>query len=593
MTSVKLVETETIFYFRHEGDVANDEVENIELIGEVNHAYEKLLKSKEGNEDKFMERGMQTFNPMMKPLPGVRASTEIKQKIQTDKITFAEAGSQVSDYLLENINESSSENPTPLLSSPDRINEEDLTKSSGKVGSMMMSTASASMASSKSAVISTRNKAAKIEQEKNFKNILSSSQFSNSLKLVERVLSQNIHNAQVGTFRNSSALDIMGENWSLPNEVGFHTLWEYSCAETSGLVVNHVTWHPTDPDLIAVAYGFLDEEDQSRSRGLVACWTIANLEHPTRLFSFNSPVCKVSFAELQNYLAVGLYSGEISVINIKAKDSMLNTVDSQGKHMGPVWGLQWIKRERGGDEKQEVLVSAAGDGRVVQWTIRKGLEFLDLMKVKRSQPKTRKTREKKSSNTKISHFSPNTALAFSPKNDQTYLVGTEEGLIHRCSCAYNEQTLDTYKGHGGPIYSIEWHPTVDRLFASASEDWSIRIWDQKHENPLAILLTAGQRPVFDICWSPYAQTKLLSVNDRTLEIWDYSKSILDPISSTTLNSPSKSINFAPHSDSIFLGDSDGKVFVKKTVGIRSAEDAEKVFLELVQNTFKSQKDVSK
>ena len=78
------------------------------------------------------------------------------------------------------------------------------------------------------------------------------------------------------------------------------------------MVVNHVTWHPTDPDLIAVAYGFLDEEDQTRSRGLVACWTIANLEHPTRIFSFNSPVCKVSFAELQNYLAVGLYSGEIS-----------------------------------------------------------------------------------------------------------------------------------------------------------------------------------------------------------------------------------------------------------------------------------------
>ena len=119
-----------------------------------------------------------------------------------------------------------------------------------------------------------------------------------------------------------------------------------------------MTWHPTDPDLIAVAYGFLDEEDQTRSRGLVACWTIANLEHPTRIFSFNSPVCKVSFAELQNYLAVGLYNGEISgknrsqrkliiinfsVMNIKAKNSMLNTVDSQGKHMGPVWGLQWIK----------------------------------------------------------------------------------------------------------------------------------------------------------------------------------------------------------------------------------------------------------
>ena len=92
-------------FVRHQGSVANDEVENVEQIGEVNHAYETLLKNKENNDDKYMERGMQTFNPMMKPLPGVRATAEVKQKIQTDRITFAEAGSQVSDYLLENINE--------------------------------------------------------------------------------------------------------------------------------------------------------------------------------------------------------------------------------------------------------------------------------------------------------------------------------------------------------------------------------------------------------------------------------------------------------------------------------------------------------
>ena len=28
-----------------------------------------------------------------------------------------------------------------------------------------------------------------------------------------------------------------------------------------------------------------------------------------------------------------------------------------------------------------------------------------------------------------------------------YLVCTEEGLIHKCSCSYNEQFLETYKGH--------------------------------------------------------------------------------------------------------------------------------------------------
>ena len=28
-----------------------------------------------------------------------------------------------------------------------------------------------------------------------------------------------------------------------------------------------------------------------------------------------------------------------------------------------------------------------------------------------------------------------------------YLVGTEDGHIHKCSCSYNEQYLDTFFGH--------------------------------------------------------------------------------------------------------------------------------------------------
>lgn len=28
-----------------------------------------------------------------------------------------------------------------------------------------------------------------------------------------------------------------------------------------------------------------------------------------------------------------------------------------------------------------------------------------------------------------------------------YLAGTEEGHIHKCSCSYNEQYLESYNGH--------------------------------------------------------------------------------------------------------------------------------------------------
>ena len=29
----------------------------------------------------------------------------------------------------------------------------------------------------------------------------------------------------------------------------------------------------------------------------------------------------------------------------------------------------------------------------------------------------------------------------------SYLAGTEEGHIHKCSCSYNEQYLESYFGH--------------------------------------------------------------------------------------------------------------------------------------------------
>ena len=47
---------------------------------------------------------------------------------------------------------------------------------------------------------------------------------------------------------------------------------------------------------------------------------------------------------------------------------------------GPCSQVKWIDR---GHERDEPLVSISTDGRVTQWSIAKGLEFVDLMKLKR------------------------------------------------------------------------------------------------------------------------------------------------------------------------------------------------------------------
>lgn len=37
-------------------------------------------------------------------------------------------------------------------------------------------------------------------------------------------------------------------------------------------------------------------------------------------------------------------------------------------------------------------------------------------------------------------------------------AGTEDGWIHRCSTSYSEQYLESYQGHMGPVYNVQWSP---------------------------------------------------------------------------------------------------------------------------------------
>lgn len=64
-----------------------------------------------------------------------------------------------------------------------------------------------------------------------------------------------------------------------------------------------------------------------------------------------------------------------------------------------------------------------------------------------------------------------------PGQENIYLVGTEEGCIHRCSKAYSSEYLSTYQGHSLAVYAVKWNWLHHRTFLSASADWSIKLWD--------------------------------------------------------------------------------------------------------------------
>jgi len=59
-----------------------------------------------------------------------------------------------------------------------------------------------------------------------------------------------------------------------------------------------------------------------------------------------------------------------------------------------------------------------------------------------------------------------------------YLVGTEEGNIHKCTVAYDSVFLASYPAHTAAVYAVRWNPLHARTFLSVGADAFVRLWDE-------------------------------------------------------------------------------------------------------------------
>ena len=113
---------------------------------------------------------------------------------------------------------------------------------------------------------------------------------------------------------------------------------------------------------------------------------------------------------------------------------MLDSKDALEKHSAPVWQVSWVVKEHSmGESKAETLVSISIDGRILQWSIRKGFESTQLMKLKRlltPKPHEKKMKSKSPAKARvnpvavsaqpaqgyISQHAPGMAVDFSPRD---------------------------------------------------------------------------------------------------------------------------------------------------------------------------------
>ena len=231
-------------------------------------------------------------------------------------------------------------------------------------------------------------------------------------------------------------------------------------------------------------------------------WSLRNPQFPERVVPTGSGVTALDFStRTPNLLAVGLRDGTLAIYNAKSEgaDLVAPVLDSSAlpaKHMEPVWEVRWVDKGR---DRGEALVSSSSDGRVCEWSTKKGLAATNLMVLRRSGGNAEGA---------ISRETAGLAFAFSPLDHNTYYAGTADGALHKCSCSYNEQYLETYHpGHSGPVYKVRHSPFGPALL-SCSADWTVKLWDPAQpRNPVGSFHASDLTDaVHDVAWSPTSST---------------------------------------------------------------------------------------
>ncbi|EDV22267.1 uncharacterized protein TRIADDRAFT_29402, partial [Trichoplax adhaerens] len=572
---INLTETETIFLLDIPTTSFSEDTEAADKIKERNTVYTEMLKQRHG--DRYTDRFMQTFNDAPK-----------NKEVQTTRFGLTDASVMATNWDMYDTYKEKEGSKLLLLrhftlqhttyKSDDDLAEE--------VPSSQKSNRVSKIAKDEDKSISMTMRDSSMVND----SALRSDAFKQSLFTMERAVTLNNYQHKQAVYRGLSVLpgknlrynrltnpDAVPPSSNRPriadNDVGkilpnLERLWDYKCSITRGRNISAMTWNKSNPDIIAVGYCQFGYNEQKG--GFACCWSIKNPEYPERIFHFNTGVTGLDFSSTSgSLLAVGLYDGTVAIVDVRGtgSQSILDSSESPGKHSGPVWQIKWVDRDRlTGEEHGEMLVSISTDGRITRWSIRKGFECSDLMRLKRisnkKETKDRKLDIKRSHEGLISRFSGGLSFDFYPKDTNIYLTGTEDGHIHKCSCSYNEQYLESYFGHMGPVYKVAWSPYVSDAFLSCSGDWSVKLWNQ--EKPKAIhSFQSSKEAVNDICWSPTSATTFACVRDRAIEVWDLNVSTLDPIIITHPSGYAKlsSVAFSINSECLLVGDSDGHITI--------------------------------
>ena len=397
--------------------------------------------------------------------------------------------------------------------------------------------------------------------------IMTSPAYYTALKIMERMVNQNDNHDIIDDYKYwEDQSDLYKDDGNLL------PLWKFQSDKVKKKSVTCIAWNPGYGDLFAVGYG--SYEFQKQGPGVIQCFSLKNAfptasqgaslpGNPEYLFQLDSGVMCLDFHPTQPaLLACGLYDGSVCVFDLrqkstekKSKPIYLSTVKT-GKHMDPVWEIHWSK-----DDVNFRFFSISTDGRVTSWTLSKNeLLFADVMKLSMNDSAEANDDPENA----LIGLAGGMCFDFSKDSENIFIVGTQEGLVRRCSKAYNAQYLDFYDGHSMAVYAVKWNNFHPDVFITCSADWTVKLWQKNSKRPLMVFDLADS--VGDVVWSPYSSTVFAAVttNGKVL-VYDLNKNKNEPLCTQGVvkNAKLTHICFNPKEPILLVGDSRGTVLSLK------------------------------
>eukprot|EP00759_Apiculatamorpha_spiralis_P003571 PhF_6_TR11686/c0_g1_i1/m.18955 len=359
-------------------------------------------------------------------------------------------------------------------------------------------------------------------------------------------------------------------------------LWRYGCDVTANKNVSCLSWNNKNHDILAVGYGEFGSKASGAQQkqaygGFVCCWSLKNPVYPERIIRIESSDAGVSSLHFSKthpaLLAVGNTDGTLALYDVRKHGNTpaLKTTVSTGQHTGTIWEVRWVEKGKG-----ENLVSISADGRVAEWSIKKGLERTagDLMKLKRQQNQAEsvspyaKGDYGRATEALLSRESGGMCVDFH-RDGLFYIVGTEDGTIHKCTRSQRDQYVMDYKRHEEPVYRVRWSPFCRDYFLSCSADWTSRLYHHERVDPI-LSFQSRKEAIHDISWSPTVSTVFVTATaSGRVCLWDIAES-MNERNSIQPNSDGRSLNCLLFADQVSpvvaAGDNKGDVTIVKLGG---------------------------